>query len=147
MPQQMITTLSNRLVDGHISCIASDMPNENAAVAHNDTAFHFDTGATSHISPCHTDFVDFTPITPRRIHGVNRSTIPALGIGKIKLWCRKGRNLMLKNSLFAPQATMHLISVGSLGDDGYNTTFMATGCQVKHRSKTIADVRLSMSHR
>ena len=138
-PDQMITTLSDRLADGYMSCIASDTPDENVAVAHDDMAFHFDTGATSHISPCHTDFINFTPITPRSIRGVNGSAIPALGIGQIKLQCGKGRNLTLKKSLFAPQATMRLISVGSLGDDGYNAIFTATGCQVKRGSKTIAD--------
>jgi len=138
-PDQLTAALSNRLADGYISCIASDTPNEEALVAYNDTAFHFDTGATSHISPFRTDFVSFSPIAPKSICGVNGSAIPALGIGKIRLWCGKGRNLTLKNSLFALQETMRLISVGSLGDEGYKAVFTATGCQVKRGSKTVAD--------
>jgi len=33
-------------------------------------------------------------------------TIPAIGIGTIKLQCRKGRRIVLKNALLVPDAAL-----------------------------------------
>ena len=77
-----------------------------------DNPFCFDTGATSHISPVKGDFVDLKPIAPRNIWGVNGIASPAIGTGLVKLRCGKGRNLVLRDALYAPQAALRLISVG-----------------------------------
>ena len=77
-----------------------------------DDPFCFDTGATSHISPVQGDFVDLKPITPRNIQGVNGIAIPTIGTGLVKLRCGKKRNLVLRDTLYAPQAVLQLISVG-----------------------------------
>jgi hypothetical protein len=108
-------------------------------VAEVDMPFCFDTGATSHISPIHTDFVELKPISPKEIRGVNGYSIPAIGIGKIKLRCRKGRKFTLQDALFAPQAALQLISVGRLGDEGCKTTFKVKRCRVFHNHKVITD--------
>ena len=103
-----------------------------------DEPFFFDTGATSHISPVKGDFVELKPIAPRNIRGVNGIASPAIGTGLIKLRCSKGRNLTLRDTLYAPQAALHLISVGRLGDEGYTMTFDAQCCCVVHSSKIMA---------
>ena len=74
--------------------------------------FCFNTGATSHISPIRANFAELNPIAPRSIKGVNGVAIPTIGTGLVKVRCRKGRNIMLKDALFAPQAALHLISIG-----------------------------------
>ncbi|KAJ7159136.1 hypothetical protein C8R43DRAFT_1124770 [Mycena crocata] len=46
-------------------------------------ALYADTGANVHISPVRSDFMTFTPITPRPIKGFQGSSIMATGIGTI----------------------------------------------------------------
>jgi len=76
------------------------------------------------------DFIRISPIEPKGIRGVNGASIPAIGIGIIKIQCGKGRRSMLNYALYAPQVALHLISVSRLGDEGCQITFEATFCQV-----------------
>ena len=85
---------------------------ERMAAGIDDDPFCFDTGVTSHISPVKGDFVDLKPMAPRNIWGVNGIVIPTIGTGLVKLQCGKGRNLVLRDTLYAPQAVLQLISVG-----------------------------------
>ncbi|EPS92702.1 hypothetical protein FOMPIDRAFT_1137433, partial [Fomitopsis schrenkii] len=48
-------------------------------------AFIFDSGASTHLTPCKADFHDLVPIAPRGIRGVNGSIIYAYGVGKVRL--------------------------------------------------------------
>ena len=45
---------------------------------------------------------------------------------------------MLKNTLYVPDASIHLISVGKLGDAGFKTIFDAETCKIFHGSKIMA---------
>src|SRR5882724_12757233 len=84
--------------------------------------FYCDSGATSHISPSHSDFMELTQIPVQQVHGMNGSSVAALGRGKIRLRCSKGRVLILKDALYVPAAALHLISIGRLCDDGLVAT-------------------------
>ena len=98
-----------------------------------------DSGATSHCSPYHKDFAKLTPIKPRGIHSVDSASISAIGIGKIKLHLGKSWQLTLCDTLFAPQATLHLISVGHLANDGLACMFEKEGCTICNTTgKTLA---------
>jgi len=103
-----------------------------------DTPFCFDTGMTSHISPIKVDFMELKPITPRNIWGVNGMVIPAIGTCLINVRYGKGRRIILRDILYAPHATLHLISVGQLGDEGYTTVFDAKHCHVLCNNRTLA---------
>ena len=111
---------------------------ETAAISLLDTLFCFNTGATSHISPFKSDFIKFTSIEPKEIHGVHGASIPALGIGVIKIQCGKGRKFTLNYALYALQAALCLISVGRLGDKGCRIVFKVTHCWVLRNNKTLA---------
>jgi len=102
-----------------------------------DYSFCFDNGATSHILPVKADFVDLNSIAPRSIQGVNRITILAIGIGLVKVRCRKGRRNTLGDVLYVPHATLRLISIGRLGDKGYTMLFDAKCCHVMNSNKTL----------
>src|SRR6266481_259689 len=65
-----------------------------------DTPHFLDSGAMSHCSPHHADFVELAPIAPHRIKGVNGSCIVAIGIGWVKLCCGKGHQLELQDVLY-----------------------------------------------
>jgi len=71
---------------------------------------------------------------------MNGSSIPAIGVGTIRLKCRKGRKITLKNVLFVPDAALRLISVGKLADDDFTTFFKERMCHIRNRSgKTVAE--------
>ena len=71
---------------------------------------------------------------------MNGDSIPAVSMGTIKLRCRKGRMLILKNVLLVPDATIRLISVGKLANDDLTTVFESNTCHICNKlGKTIAD--------
>ena len=51
-----------------------------------DFPFIVDSGASVHISPDRSDFISLRPTTPRSVKGVGGSSIPAFGVGDIKIW-------------------------------------------------------------
>src|SRR5467141_857877 len=102
--------------------------------------FCIDSGCTSHCSPICSDFIDLTPIPHHAIRGMNGNSIPAIGVGTIRLRCGKGRKLTLKNALFMPDAALWLISVGKLADNDFTTIFEEKMCHIRNKSgKSIAD--------
>ncbi|HEV7737689.1 MAG TPA: reverse transcriptase domain-containing protein, partial [Chlamydiales bacterium] len=102
--------------------------------------FNLDTAATSHCSPVIADFIDFTPIEPKPVKGVNGACIMATGKGTIKLRLGKGRKIKLLNALYVPEATLRLISIGKICDDGHEATFSKTNCRIyRDDGKTIAE--------
>ena len=72
------------------------------------------TGATTHITPEHIDFAQFSRINPRPIKGIGGSVILAIGIGSIKLKIAKGNHITLENVLYVLTAIVRLISIKSL---------------------------------
>jgi len=86
--------------------------------------------------------MDLQPIPHCPICRMNGDSIPAIGMGtiRLRLRCRKGRRLTLKHMLFAPAAALRLISVGKLTDDDLMTIFESDACHIRTKSgKTIAD--------
>src|SRR5882672_10558620 len=113
---------------------------EVCTAAYTQPPYCIDSGCTSHCSPVRSYFIDLTPIPHRAVHGMNGSSIPAIGVGTIRLKCGKGRKLTLKNVLFVPDAALQLISVGKLADDNFITIFEEKMYQIHNKSgKTIAD--------
>ena len=71
---------------------------------------------------------------------MNGDSIPAVGMGTIRLRCGKGRKLTLKNVLFVPDAALQLISVSKLTDDDLVTLFDSDTCHIHNKlGKSIAD--------
>ena len=95
-------------------------------------------GATSHCSPYHEDFIQLTSIPTREIKGINGSCVSAIAMGTIYIKCGKGQRLTLKDALYIPDVRLCLISIGPLSDDGLHTSFTATTCDIQHGSKMIA---------
>jgi len=80
--------------------------------------------------------MELMQIPIQQVHGMNGSSVAALGRGKIRLCCGKGR---VKDALYIPTAALHLFSIGQLCDDGLIATFNSTGHNFRNKNgKVIA---------
>lgn len=70
--------------------------------------------ASTHLTPCKSDFFVLSHIAPRGIRGVNDSAIYAYSVGRVKLHRGKGRLPLLNNVLFVPHATVRLLPISAL---------------------------------
>lgn len=82
-----------------------------------DHPFYVNTGATVHISPVKSDFLTLRPIPSHAIKGVGGSSITAIGMGDIKICIAHRAYITLRDALYIPNATVRLISVGTLAHD------------------------------
>jgi hypothetical protein len=106
-----------------------------------DIPFFLDSGALNHISCLQSDFSTFHQLTePHRISGVGNVSIYAVGIGTIELILPKtNTRLQLFNALFAPEATVRLVSIHQLNQLGYTTVFHSGRCQLSKEGNLLAD--------
>jgi hypothetical protein len=113
--------------------------------------FYCDTGATVHISPNKNDFFNLRSITLCPVKGIGGSSISAIGRGDIRL-CIEGVDLILKDALYIPASTVHLISVSSFtrksrvritfsdDEDGCWITDKSMGALIAHRTLTMRNL-------
>ncbi len=124
-PPHEIMTLHSRSARALVSQIAK-------------TPFHLDSGATNHISPEHSDFKNLHAIEPHAIEGFNGSSTNAIGVGDIDLCIASGHKLLLRDVLYIPQGTTHLISISAVADNGYTLiTFGKHECWIHDRHNKI----------
>ncbi len=128
----MIAHVDPLKLDTYDRCTVAWSKSSASATTGHDFPYHMDSGAMSHCSPNCEDFTEFTPIKPHAIRGVNGTSISAIAVGKIKLHLGKGWRLTLHGMLFTPQATLRLISVGCLADEGITCVFECKGCTVRN---------------
>jgi hypothetical protein len=67
-------------------------------------SFFFDTGATTHLLPERTNFLELRHILPRPITGIGGTKVCAIGIGMIHLSVSRGTHLSLEDVLYVPLA-------------------------------------------
>jgi hypothetical protein len=92
-----------------------------------------DTGTSVHISPVHEDFISFTPISPRTIHGFQGSSINAMGVSTII-----NDKFALQMALFVPDAAIHLMSVPRLcHNNSFTCHFDATSMWIADSSSRV----------
>ena len=123
--------------------------------------FYLDSGTSVYICNIEADFFPLWPTTPHAVNGVGGSSILAVGIGSIKLTIVKGLHLTLRDVLFIPSATVHLISVSALCaqtrcsvhfDDNtcwvtaHNSTCILNGALSACRLYSLTGGRLSVEH-
>ena len=126
--------------DSHTALTPPNIANQNQMAVNSDLTasmldansgaypFYCNSGATSHVSPVRSDFLELMQIPAHQVCGMNGSSISAVRRGKIRLHCRKGRVLTLVDALYVPAATLRLISVGQLCENRLIAVFDATGC-------------------
>lgn len=85
--------------------------------------FILDSEASCHISPVRDDFETMTPTRPHPISGFGGSCVYAVGVGTMQLRTSTGTRMKLSRVLFVPNATVRLISVCSINNDGQNACY------------------------
>ena len=117
-------------VPSHTACVllanVSSMP------------FLLDLGASVHISPECSDFKHLCPIAHHAIKGFNGLSTTAVGVGNINLCTSSGHKISLKDVLFMPSCTTHLVSISAIVISGYNfVTFGPEDCWISDKSGQI----------
>ena len=94
-----------------------------------------DTGASSHMTPHKNLLKDYQCFPkPRTIRAANKASFNAFGTGTLFLTTNiKGKpvEIMLKNTLYAPETAFTLISIGKCDDARYHTEFGDQKCTIK----------------
>jgi len=128
------TTSTNITNDTAFSTTALNQK-DHTIISTSDQPFYVDTGASTHLSPVHSDFLTMRHIPPRPIQGVGGSSVSAIAIGDIKLHIGRGKDLILKDVLYVPNASVRLVSVAALTRDSNVTAhFDGDGCWFKDQS-------------
>ena len=94
-----------------------------------------DTGASSHMMPHRNLLANYSEFSkPRKIHAADKGTFEALGIGTLVMPTKirgKETKIMLRDTLYAPDITFTLMSIGKCDDAGFQTMFAQQKCIVK----------------
>jgi len=100
--------------------------------------FVFDSGATCHVSPEHSDFKNLSPIQPQPVKGLGGTCIYAIGQRSIDFHVASGHTITLNHVLYIPGSTVWLMSVLLLNHSGsYTSCFDASSCWVLDKSNTL----------
>ena len=95
-----------------------------------------DTGASSHMTSHKELLKNFSSVpSPRKIRAVDKETFDALGVGQMVVTTKfngKPVKITLKDTLYAPQITFTLISIGRCDDAGYHAEFVHNKCIIKN---------------
>ena len=104
----------------------------------NSMPFLLDSGASAHISPKHSDLKHLHPIAHHAIEGFNGLSTTAVGVGDINLCTSLGHEISLKDVLFVPSCTTHLVSISAIAISGHNfVTFGPEDCWISDKSGQI----------
>ncbi|KAJ3475523.1 hypothetical protein NLI96_g11784 [Meripilus lineatus] len=82
----------------------------------------FDSGASRHMSPFRDQFENFHTIPTRQIRAANSHNFQAYGMGNLIIRVPNGKswsNILLRDTLYAPQMHATLASLGQFDDAGY----------------------------
>ena len=117
--------------------------------AHKDLPLYLDSGASTHMSCMRLDFSAFKSIEPQTITGVGNLSISAIGMGTIEILIPEtSACLTLRNVLYAPDASICLVSISQLDDSGHQLSFANRRCTLLDQSsgRKLAECARNLSH-
>jgi hypothetical protein len=85
------------------------------AAQESDSCEMFDLGASRHMSPLRTSFVNYQSIKARPITAANKNIFHAIGIGDLMIKVpnsAKTSRILLRDAFHAPDLALTIISVG-----------------------------------
>ena len=113
-----------------------------------NSPFILDSGASCHVSPQKHDFKTLTPTAPHPITGFGGSCVYSVGVGTVEMRTVNGNKIQLNRVLFVLNATVRLISVFSINNDGNNIChFDANSCSVTDRDGNVLLTGSAWKHR
>jgi len=96
-----------------------------------------DSDATHHITPCRSDFKDYSPITGTICLG-DKSTVNQIGTGTVIFKSPQGYEITLSNVLHVPAVKTHFMSTCALAQKGASATFDNRAFKIIHKGCYIA---------
>ena len=107
----------------------------------------YDSGASRHMSPFQHRFTNLRSIPPRPIIAANNRVFYANGLGDLKIDVPNGSSstaITLKDTLYAPDMTLTVISISKIAGAGYAVSFEGQECKIKNKKgKTIGRIPAS----
>ena len=104
----------------------------------------YDSGASRHMSPFSHRFTNLHSIPPRPITAANSRVFYAIGAGDLKINVPNGESstpITLKDTLYAPDMTMTVVSISRIAAAGYSVAFEGKSCQIKSKTgKIVGDI-------
>ncbi|KAD4180550.1 hypothetical protein E3N88_29141 [Mikania micrantha] len=114
-----IQSETNTTTDEFFICCDYDMVN----VAHDDSSWVVDSGATCHVTSQRDFYTSYTPGDFGSVKMGNSGLSKIVGVGDICLKFDTGMELVLHNVKHVPDIRLNLISAGTLDEDGYHNSF------------------------
>ena len=96
-----------------------------------------DSGATHHITPCRSDFKDYSSVNGTICLG-DKSTVNQIGIGTVVFKSPQGYEITLSNVLHAPAVKTRFMSTRALTQKGASVTFENRAFKIIHKDRCIA---------
>jgi hypothetical protein len=97
-----------------------------------------DSGATHHISPCRTDFKDYSLVNGTIRLG-DKSTVNQIGTGTVVFKSSQGFEITLSNVLHVPAVKTRFMSTRALAQKGASITFDDRAFKIVHKGRCIAN--------
>ena len=94
----------------------------------------YDSGVSRHMSPFRHKFTTYHPIPPRAIVTADKRTFHAEGIGDLQIEVPNGKKstkVLLKDTLYAPQIGLTIVSIGRIANAGYSVSFENNSCNIR----------------
>ena len=112
-----------------------------------DLPVYLDSGASAHIFCRELDFSELKPITPCQITGVGNALVSATGIGTVQISLPGSAAMLnLHDLLFAPSASVRLVSISQLDDSGYSFSLQGGRCTHSALLSLVSKPDLEMWH-
>jgi Pol polyprotein len=100
----------------------------------------YDLGASCHMSPSYHCFTDLHSIPPCPITAANGKPFYAISVGDLKIAVPNGASttpITLKNTLYAPDMGLTIVSISHIASAGYFVTFEGNSCKIKDKKGVI----------
>jgi len=96
-----------------------------------------DSGATHHITPCRSDFKDYS-LTNGTIRLGDKSTVDQIGVGTVVFKSPQGYEITLSNVLHVPAVKTRFLSTRALAQKGASVTFDNRAFKIVHKERCVA---------
>ena len=99
----------------------------------------YDSGASRHVSPFRHKFTTYQSIPPRAVVTADKRFFHAEGIGDLQIEVPNGKtstSVLLKDTLYAPQIGLTIVSIGRIANSGYSVSFENNACNIRKESSS-----------